>query len=206
MRKDEFVNGYIALNQKNLPKKYESLRKLESKLNAISEQQQGKVYDVKMKNPKVAFLLSIFSLDRFYNGQPILGILKIITFGGLGIWAFIDLFLAAKKTREDNLQRLLDMPVDTSSYSNDPSFAERVGSEIGQHIQDTITDAVKDKAGKFVKEKVSNYVNGNRSESQDPNMLVDDSEYSLESEFEESFDEDEYEEDFDDDDDYDDED
>ena len=126
MRKDEFVNGYIALNQKNLPKKYESLRKLESKLNAISEQQQGKVYDVKMKNPKVAFLLSIFSLDRFYNGQPILGILKIITFGGLGIWAFIDLFLAAKKTREDNLQRLLDMPVDTSSYSNDPSFAERV--------------------------------------------------------------------------------
>lgn len=38
----------------------------------------------------LAALLGALGIDRFYRGQVGLGILKLITFGGCGIWAFID--------------------------------------------------------------------------------------------------------------------
>jgi len=47
----------------------------------------------------VALLLSVFlghlGIDRFYLGYIGLGILKLLTFGGCGIWWLIDLILIA---------------------------------------------------------------------------------------------------------------
>jgi hypothetical protein len=60
----------------------------------------------------VALLLSIFlgslGIDRFYLGYTGLGILKLITCGGLGVWWLIDLILiAAGKMTDKNGQPLV---------------------------------------------------------------------------------------------------
>jgi TM2 domain-containing membrane protein YozV len=41
----------------------------------------------------LAVYFGVFGVDRFYRGQIGLGVLKLLTFGGFGIWAFVDTLL-----------------------------------------------------------------------------------------------------------------
>jgi len=42
----------------------------------------------------LSFFLGVFGVDRFYTGHIGLGILKLLTAGGCGVWSLIDFILA----------------------------------------------------------------------------------------------------------------
>jgi TM2 domain-containing membrane protein YozV len=44
---------------------------------------------------KISFLAGYFGLDRFYRGEVELGVIKMITCGGLGVWYLVDVAIAA---------------------------------------------------------------------------------------------------------------
>ena len=57
----------------------------------------------------VSIFLGAYGVDRFMLGQNTYGALKLITFGGCGIWAIIDWFQIKKLTKETNIKNFAEI-------------------------------------------------------------------------------------------------
>jgi TM2 domain-containing membrane protein YozV len=55
----------------------------------------------------LCFLLGVFGAHRFYVGKIGTGILMLVTVGGLGIWALIDLIIIIVGSFKDKEGRLV---------------------------------------------------------------------------------------------------
>ena len=49
----------------------------------------------------LSFMWGVFGVDRFYLGKYWTGLLKLLTFGGFGIWALIDLTMVMSGSMRD---------------------------------------------------------------------------------------------------------
>ena len=81
---------------------------LRDRLLAMDESKWPSLQFIQFKDPTTALLLSIFlgelGVDRFYIGDPGMGVGKLLTCGGLYVWKIVDLFLIMGATREKNME------------------------------------------------------------------------------------------------------
>jgi len=104
------VDMYIGTMSENF--KATDIPIIKSNLEKISDDKLIVFQSINYKSPIVALVLSFFlgcfGIDRFYIGNVLLGILKLLTFGGLGLWTIIDWFLIMGATKKSNLNKFLN--------------------------------------------------------------------------------------------------
>ncbi len=78
------------------------------------------IQSMQYKAPTLLLVISILAgylgIDRFILGQTGLGVAKLLTCGGLGIWALVDWFLIMNETREVNFQMFTQAIHGSGSY------------------------------------------------------------------------------------------
>lgn len=108
-KRENFANMWISTHGDEIPSN--SVPMIKQKLEDLPSSRQVNIQAVNLKSPVVALILSLFfgtlGADRFYNGQIGLGLGKLFTLGGLGIWTIIDWFLIMGATKKTNLNKLL---------------------------------------------------------------------------------------------------
>lgn len=82
---------------------------LRNRLEGLSDEQWNRVQALQFNDPTTSLIVSILGgqlgIDRFMIGDVGLGIAKLLTCGGLGIWAIVDWFMIMGATREKNLAK-----------------------------------------------------------------------------------------------------
>lgn len=83
---------------------------IRERLLTVDDSKWIMISTIQFKDPTVSIILSVlvgsFGIDRFIIGDTGLGIGKLLTCGGLGIWTIVDWFLIMGATREKNLEML----------------------------------------------------------------------------------------------------
>lgn len=102
------VDTFLMMNSKYFES--HQLGLIRDELLAADDARWSLLQSMQYKDPTIVLIISILAgalgIDRFFIGDVTLGVLKLITCGGLGIWAIIDLFLIMGATREKNLKLL----------------------------------------------------------------------------------------------------
>ena len=62
-------------------------------------------YSSERKDRGTCVILALFLYDRIWLGDTGLGILKLLTFGGCGLWGLIDIFTAGGRCDDYNRRK-----------------------------------------------------------------------------------------------------
>jgi TM2 domain-containing membrane protein YozV len=104
----EKIDQFLAAHASELPA--EAMTEIRERLEAADDSKFDELSMLQFKNPTtmmiIAWLLGCYGVDRFMLNDTTMGIVKLVTCGGCGIWAIIDIFTAGKRTREFNLSKL----------------------------------------------------------------------------------------------------
>lgn len=102
------VDMFILANGKYFESHH--VLQIRDRLVSADDSKWASIQTLQFKDPTTSLIVSIlagnFGVDRFIIGDTGLGVGKLLTCGGLGIWAIIDWFMIMGATREKNLEKL----------------------------------------------------------------------------------------------------
>lgn len=102
------VDMFIMTNSKFFES--HQVNAIRERLLEVEDSKWAMISTVQLKDPTTSLIVSIlagtFGVDRFIIGDVGLGVGKLLTCGGLGIWTVVDWFLIQKATREKNLKKI----------------------------------------------------------------------------------------------------
>ena len=111
MDKKNVIDFFIAQKGDWFPA--EQVPAIRQRLEAMDEERLMMVTSFEFKSPVLMLVLSILvgelGVDRFLLGEVGLGVLKLITCGGCGVWWLVDLFLVMGRTRKANLTKIMTL-------------------------------------------------------------------------------------------------
>jgi TM2 domain-containing membrane protein YozV len=100
------IDMFLAANGKKFnPSQLEQIKDL---LRNADDNKFQMALALDIKDPTTMLLISLFAgplgIDRFMLGETGLGVAKLLTGGGCGIWTIIDWFTIQDKTKDYNFQ------------------------------------------------------------------------------------------------------
>lgn len=102
------VDMFIMTNAKFFESHH--VNSIRDRLIAMDDAKWPMISTVQFKDPTTVLIVSLLAgslgVDRFMIGDTGLGVGKLLTCGGLGIWAIIDWFMIQGATREKNMEKM----------------------------------------------------------------------------------------------------
>lgn len=102
------VDMYLMTNAKYF--EGHQLNLLRQTLEAADDSKFMQIQAVSLKDPTTMLIISILAgqlgIDRFMIGDVGLGVAKLLTCGGFGIWAIVDWFMIMGRAREVNFNNV----------------------------------------------------------------------------------------------------
>ncbi len=83
------------------------LKDIKQMLDGVDESKSAILFGIGFQKPTIILIIAIIlGWDRFFLGDIGLGILKVITCYGCGIWWLVDVFTAKRRTFDYNIKKL----------------------------------------------------------------------------------------------------
>jgi len=102
------VDMFIMANGKYFES--HQLPQIQEWLSSLDASMWSQIQTIQFKDPTTSLIVSLLGgqlgIDRFLIGDTGIGVAKLLTCGGLGIWAIVDWFMIMGATREKNFDKL----------------------------------------------------------------------------------------------------